>query len=315
MNSQLVIAIKKLADSVGYADCGCAPANDFVEFKKAVEERMRRFPDAAQLYANLLSRSAPRTRAPWAKSIVVCVRRYGKYVIPPGLVGRIGRTYLFDRRNPNCPDHDMPKKMKQGLKQLGLRVKQGGIPDRWAGARAGLTSFGRNCFAYSRKHGSWINIETWLVDTELPPGDSCPAIACPEGCRACMDACPTKALIEPFVMRMDRCIAYLTYAAPEPIAPELWNRMGKWIYGCDICQQVCPLNKGKWKESEKAPWLEAIAPQLQSDTLMTMDEDTFRTIIEPAFWYIPQDNIARWHANAKRAMIENEENNEKDQKD
>ena len=117
-----------------------------------------------------------------------------------------------------------------------------------------------------------------------------------------MDACPTGALVEPFVMRMDRCVAYLTYHAPEPIAPELWNRMGTWIYGCDACQEVCPLNKGRWESIEGAPWLDKAALHLSPEALAGMSEKTYREIVHPLFWYISLDDIKRWHRNAARAV-------------
>lgn len=300
MEKQLAESVRELAGQVGYDSCGITHAGDFAEFAGHIEERKRRFPEAAGLYQKLLARAYPCRQTPWAKSIVVCVRRYGKYDMPGGLAGRIGRTYLFDRRNPESPEHDMPKKMRLGLARMGLRVRRGGTPDRWAGARAGVTRFGRNSFGYSR-HGSWINIETWLVDAKLPPDEPTLAPACPENCRACVDSCPTGALVEPFVMRIDRCVAYLTYASPEPVEPELWNKMGEWIYGCDKCQEVCPLNKGAWENLEKAPWLEKIAHLLKPEALASMRDDTYRNAVHPAFWYIPLDNVERWRANAARA--------------
>ena len=166
-----------------------------------------------------------------------------------------------------------------------------------------MTRFGRNNFAYS-EHGSWINVQSWLVDVALPPDAPTLEPACPDACRACIEACPTEALLEPFVMRWDRCIAYLTYEAPEPIAPELWQRMGPWIYGCDVCQEVCPLNEETWEPVEKAPWLEKVAWSLRPDALADMDEETHRAIVHPRFSYIPPENLARWRANARRALLQ-----------
>jgi epoxyqueuosine reductase len=147
-----------------------------------------------------------------------------------------------------------------------------------------------------------MNIESWRVDAELPADRPTVDPPCPEGCRACLDACPTGAIVEPFVLRMDRCVAYLTYDAPEPIPAPLRDRMGGWIYGCDICQEVCPLNRGKWQEREAAPWLEEVAHLLTPEALAGMDEETYRNVVHPLFWYIAPDNLARWHRNARRAL-------------
>lgn len=298
---ELASEIKELAVKVGYAACGITTAEPFEKFALAIEERINRFPKAAHLYAEMRKRANPCSSSPWAKSIIVCVRRYGKYEIPEGVAGHIGRNYLFDRRHQECPDHSMPKKMVEGLMRMGIRVRKGGVPDRWAGARAGVTRFGKNCFAYST-HGSWINIETWLVDAELPADKPTLEPACPKGCQACIDACPTGALVKPFTMRMDHCIAYLTYEYPEPIPENLWARMGAWVYGCDICQEVCPLNKGAWEPIEKASWLKKVLPFLNPQALARMDKETYRTMAHPYFWYIPMDSLARWHANATRAL-------------
>lgn len=301
MNPSLAGRIRELARRVGYAACGITTADPFPEYERALADRILRFPEAADLYRGLLGRVDPRRTASWARSIVVCVRAYGKYRMPAALEGLIGRNYLFDRRTAACPDHVMPANMTAGLKELGLRLKRGGVPERRAGARAGVTRFGKNTFAYADGCGSWINIESWRVDADLPAGEPTLDPPCPQGCRACMDACPTGAIVEPFVMRCDRCIAHLTYGAPEPVAPELWQRMGTWIYGCDACQLACPLNRHAWRGGEEAPWLEEVVPLLRAEALAEMDQATYESVVHPLFRYIPLDGAERWRRNARRS--------------
>ena len=302
MNLCLVDQIKSLAAQVGYAACGITSSEPFDDYLAALADHIRRFPEAQSLYKPMRQRAAPREKTPWARSIVVCLRWYGKYALPETAVGIIGRSYLADRRYAGCPDHDMPKRMKEGLAGLGLRVKTGGVPCRAAAARAGIARFGRNGFAYSERYGSWINIEAWRVDAELPldkPATGCP---CPNGCDVCLKACPTRALESPFTMRMDRCIAYLTYGAPEPVAQDLREKMGRWIYGCDACQEVCPLNKGKWKPLEDTAWQNEAKPHLTAAALAAMDEETYRKTIHPRFPYISEDDLGRWRSNAARSV-------------
>ncbi len=294
--------IRALALEAGYSRCGFTPALPFAEYATALDRRIARFPEAARLYEDMRLRVDPQRTAPWARTIVVCIRRYGKYRLPPETVGHIGRNYLVDSRTPACPDYRMAKEMTRGLRALGLRVKRGGVPDRLAAARAGVAAIGRNGFAFTAEAGSWINIATWRIDAAIPgdlPRLDCP---CPPDCRACLEACPTGALVDEFVMRMDRCIAYLSYEAPRPIPEALWARMGPWVYGCDVCQEVCPLNAGRWTETEPARWLEEVAPLLTLEALAAMTQETYERKVHPLFWYIPRNELARWHAAARRAL-------------
>jgi len=301
-SDSLVQQIKQAALDIGYVDCGITSADPFADYDAAVRDRMDRFPSARQHYEHCLRRRDPRVTAPWANSVVVCVRRYGKYRLPGGLVGHIGRSYLGDRRVRACPDASMPARFTQQLRDLGLRVKRGGVPDRAAAVRAGVARIGRNGSAYSRQHGSWINIEAWRVDATLSADAPTPECPCPEGCRRCIDACPTDALVPPCGMCMTRCIAWLTYEAPFPVDEDLWGKMGAWIYGCDVCQEVCPLNDAKWDEQEETPWLDAVAGELTPESLARMDQKTYEEIVHPLFWYIPVNDLARWHANGRRAV-------------
>ncbi len=138
--------IKQLAKAAGYVDCGITSCEPFDGYTGVIERYARDFPEAASLYEEMLWRASPRERRPWIGSIVVCVHWYGKYRIPEGISPGIGRHYLFDRRNPRCPDYPIPHRMKEGLRRLGLRVRRGGTPERLAAARSGVARFGRNCF-------------------------------------------------------------------------------------------------------------------------------------------------------------------------
>lgn len=300
--SALAKTIKEGASRIGYSECGIAVADHFSGYTEALDAILERFPELKPLYEPMRNRATPLNRAPWAGAVVVCLRRYGKYRLPGSGVGHIGRNYLCDRRYEGNSDHDMNKRMTEFLKSLGLRVAGGGTADRWAAVRAGIAKIGCNCFAYSDRHGSWVNIETWLVDAVLPADTPTIESPCPPGCNACVTACPTGAIVEPFMMRMDRCVAWLTYSAPEPIDPALEDRMGEWVYGCDVCQQVCPLNKGKWEEVEDMPWMDGVKDLLSPEALANMDEKTYHDLVHVLFWYIPKENLARWHRNAKRAI-------------
>lgn len=302
MSDSLTNAIKTLALHTGYVACGITSAAPFDEFANALKDRVSRYPSCAPLYQDLSGRSNPRLHRPWAQSIVVCIRWFGKYYVDGTLPEAIARTYLFDRRQKLCPDNDMPRLMKAGLRSLGLKVARGGVPDRWAAVRAGVGQFGRNAFVYVKPYGSWINIEAFVVDAPLDYDNPALDSPCPEGCFACIKSCPTGALESAYRMRYDQCIAYLTYDIPEPIKPSLAARMGRWVYGCDECQLSCPLNKDAWRDMVRAEWLEPFLPYLDPQRLAISDDKTLLENVYPLFWYIGKDNIARWRRNAQRAI-------------
>lgn len=293
--------IKSLASRIGYVACGICSAEPFDQFALALRDHIAHAPEHERLYQDLAWRTNPQQRSTWAHSIVVCVRWYGRYAVdqsPPG----IGRNYLFDRRHADCPDHGYPKAMRTGLRALGMRVAQGGVSERWAAVRSGVAKFGRNCCVYADDYGSWVNIESFVVDAPLEPDAPSLDLACPDSCRACIDACPTGALDGPLNVRMERCVAYLTYDAPEPLDPALESHMGPWLYGCDQCQLVCPLNKAARAPQEKARWIEPTVPLLSAEALAVMDEGTLRTLIHPRFTYIGLEDVGRWNRNARRAL-------------
>ncbi|MGI6595708.1 MAG: epoxyqueuosine reductase [Candidatus Ratteibacteria bacterium] len=299
---QLKTEIKEYAVKNGFVSCGVARVDDFPEYKAALDKLINNFPETESLYSLMYNRTLLKERFPWAKSIVVCLRDYGKYHIPLQAKGHIARNYLFDSRVPQSPDYLMVKNFSEWLKNKGLKIRKGGVPDRLVAYKTGLVSIGKNSFAYAKRCGSWINIVTYLVGAELEPDTPVVKSPCPPGCTKCIDACPTGAIVKPYTVRMDRCIAYLTYGAPLPINNKLEEKMGNWIYGCDICQEVCPLNKNSITEKEKIDYLEAIAHLLTPAALARMDKKTYQEILHPLFYYISPDNIDRWHRNADRVL-------------
>ena len=289
---------------MGFAACGFAAADDFPDYPKALDAIVGRFPETGGFYAPMYRRASVRNNFPWAKSLVVCLRFYGKYLVPPGISGCIGKNYLFDSRVAPNPDYSVTRDFTGYLRSLGMKVRKGGLPDRLAAARAGVASVARNNFSYSQGLGTWFNIVSYAVDGEFEPDKPLPEAPCPEGCDACIKACPTGALTGPYTMRMDRCVAFLTYGATLPLDPELARRMGRWIYGCDACQEACPLNRGIWQEKESLGYLDEISWLLNPGTLSVMDEEVYRKAIQPLFPYIPADNPGRWRYNAGRALAE-----------
>ena len=120
-------------------------------------------------------------------------------------------------------------------------VDDGPMLDRAAANRAGLGWFGKNTNVLTPSHGSWVFLGQVVTDLELEPDP--PLKKTCGSCVRCIDACPTGAIVAPYTIDNTRCISYLTIENRGEIPLELRPQMGDWVFGCDICQEVCPVNR------------------------------------------------------------------------
>jgi epoxyqueuosine reductase len=184
---------------------------------------------------------------------------------------------------------------------MGLKTCKDAVTARWSAVRAGIWQFGKNNFIFT-SHGSWITIRTWIVDREMEYDHPSLSIACPEDCTRCIDVCPTRALEGPLMMNYGDCIARLTYRMSSLPPLGLRAKMGTWLYGCDLCQDVCPLNKNRWEEKGEFPGLDEFSTVLTFKNLIEMDDDSFIQAVYPKLWYIEKDQVWLWRCNILRAM-------------
>jgi epoxyqueuosine reductase len=148
-------------------------------------------------------------------------------------------------------------------------VDTGAVLEREWAVRGGLGWFGKNTMLLSTRAGSWFFLAELITDLELVP--DAPTGAHCGRCTSCLDACPTHALADGLVMDARRCISYLTIEHRGPIPRTLRAAMGPWIFGCDVCQQVCPWNPASALDEERASFQHPHLPDL-----LGLDDAAFR---------------------------------------
>jgi len=154
-------------------------------------------------------------------------------------------------------------------------VDAGPVPERELAQRAGLGWIGKNMMLIHPEIGSFTFIGVVLTDADLAPDLPFEVDRCGT-CRRCLDACPTNAFPEPHVLDATRCISYLTIEHRGAFNDEQRRDVGDWVFGCDVCQDVCPWNVSFARgaaDAELAPHSDVQVPDLTA--LLKMDEDAF----------------------------------------
>lgn len=161
-----------------------------------------------------------------------------------------------------------------------VSVDAGSVMDKAWAVRAGLGWLGKHTNIISRSHGSWLFLGEILVNLELDYDQTRVADHC-GSCTRCIDACPTQAIRDPYVVDSRLCIAYATIELKDEELPEeIANNLGNWIFGCDICQDVCPWNRFSQPTDEAAfePRPEHLSPDLETleTQLSSMTPEEFK---------------------------------------
>jgi epoxyqueuosine reductase len=244
--------VKEYAKSLGFDVVGITSAEPFLRDERAAIKRIRDgLMDGLPWYTEERVRRAthPEVLLPEARSIISMAMSYltgEPETSGPGPQGRVGRYAWGDDYHPLIKAR--LKEFVAGLSthvgrpvRTRIFVDDGPMNDRAAAERAGVGWFGKNTNILTPSHGSWVLLGQVITDLDLKP-DAPLAKTCGE-CVRCIDACPTGAIVAPYVIDNTRCISFLTIELRGAIPRELRPLVGDWVFGCDICQDVCPVNR------------------------------------------------------------------------
>jgi epoxyqueuosine reductase len=264
--------LSRLAVLLGLDAVGAAPAEPYADTERHIRERRAR-----GLFARMRFTMAqpevschPESLLPGARSVVSAALSY----YAPGPDAEPGEGRL-----PRYTWSDRYAELRAKLERLGERlggeyrvlVDENQHVDREGASRAGVGFYGKNTLLITRRHGSWVVLGTVVTTAEIER--SAPLDLDCGSCRLCIDACPTGALDEPGVLDSTKCLSYWSQA-PGAVPAEYREEMGSYVYGCDICQDVCPWNRGTEKRRAGAGLPESAEPVVSLvDWLEAADDD------------------------------------------
>ena len=272
--SEIKAVVKRAAEGAGFDLSGVAPATDtpdldhFPEWIAAGHAGEMKYMEARDERGDLKRASLSRV-APWARSVVVCAINYNtdhpystQFNDPSR--GWISR-YAWSREDYHEAVFRRLQQMEAALREsvpsdsqasLITRsyVDTGPIIERVFAKYSGVGWIGKNTCLINQKKGSWLFLGVILTSLELAP--DLPAPDRCGTCTRCIEACPTEAILAPYQLDSNKCISYLTIEKRGSIPEDLRAGMGRHIFGCDICQDVCP-----WNRKAPATTLPEFAPR------------------------------------------------------
>jgi epoxyqueuosine reductase len=279
---ELTVELKKCAQELGFALNGVCPAvspHGITQLARWLAAgyagEMSYLADRFEAYRH------PRGVLDGVRSLLMLGTPYRTRRPSPVAAGE-GRVscYAWGAEDYHDVIHRQLRRLGRRARQLQPSVRVRGVVDtaplleREFAQLAGLGWVGKNTMLLNRRAGSWFVLSALLLDCELDYDAPFAADHC-GSCTACLDACPTAAFPEPYVLDATRCISYLTIELRGALESGLRPAVGEWLFGCDMCQDVCPWNRNVRGESETfvpQPDLDpvALAPLFQ------LNDDAFR---------------------------------------
>jgi epoxyqueuosine reductase len=272
--------IRRKALELGFVKFGVARADALADESVRLQEWLHRGYHASMEWMgkNSDKRMDPRVLVPGARSVIVVAENYFVPTAhhPSADEGKISRYAWGDDYHLHTTTRiqSLFDCITQAAPEMDGRyyVDTGPVMEKAWAARAGLGWQGKHTNLITKDYGSWVFLGTIITTLELeydePIGDWCGT------CTACIDACPTDAIVEPYVVDAAKCISYQTIEHRGPIDDALGAQFEGWVYGCDICQDVCPWNRFAQATSreEYAPRPGNVTPRLDELIGMTQEE-------------------------------------------
>jgi epoxyqueuosine reductase len=234
--------LTRLGEELGLDAIGAARAGPYEETERHIRERKQRGLFATMGFTTRRPEVSchPEQLLPGARTVIsAALCYYADAEDHAPRAGRLARYTWSDRYA------DLRQKLDALGRRLGgayrVLVDENDHVDREGAVRAGVAFYGKNTLAITRRHGSWVVLGTLVTDRDLERSE--PLDAGCGSCTLCIDACPTDALDEPGTLDSTRCLSYWTQA-PAAIPEHYRTELGAYVYGCDICQDVCPWNRG-----------------------------------------------------------------------
>jgi epoxyqueuosine reductase len=272
--------VKEKAAAEGFDACGIASADPIDPDNQLGDWLGRGYhADMEWMAATRAVRQDVQQKLPGTRSVVVVARNYHapRSELESG-AGRVscyawGRDYHRALLKPLRRLAQFVETLEEGA-QTYCCIDSGPVMEKAWAARAGVGWIGKNSLVLRRDLGSYFFLGVILTTVELEGDTPLPDLC--GGCRLCIDACPTEAIVESRVVDSRRCLSYQTIENRGEIPEELHEPLGDWVFGCDICQEVCPYNREltPTTEADFHPRRDQANPDLAS--VEELDEDGFR---------------------------------------
>jgi epoxyqueuosine reductase len=241
--------IKQLALEHGFSFCGISKADFLADEAPRLEAWLQKSMHGEMAYMenHFDMRLDPRLLVPGAKSVVSFLYNYfpdPQRAIADGAL-KVSK-YAWGEDYHFVVKDKLKLLMQQLTEQIGAIegrafVDSAPVLDKAWAKKSGLGWIGKNANLINKKQGSFFFIAELIIDLELAPDgpvtDHCGT------CSACIDACPTEAIVEPYVVDGSKCISYFTIELKKELPAEWISKMDGWLFGCDVCQDVCPWNR------------------------------------------------------------------------